>query len=155
MSGGLVLPGAVSETALDLPKSLSFDDWERVGRTLGQIERACQWWIGDWVNFGEQAYGEKYAQAVEATGLEYNTVATYAWVAREIESSTRVENLSFSHHREVAHLERPKQKAWLIKAQAGEWSRSHLADEVRGRANGSEPEEVCPHCHRPMPRKAS
>lgn len=148
MSGALALPGSVSETALQLPSKLSFDEWEGVGRTLGQIEKAVQWWIGDWLNYGERVYGERYAQAMDVTGLEYNTLATYAWVAREVETSRRREHLSFAHHREVAALEPPKQESWLMEAEDSEWSRNRLRDEIKGRSNGSEPDEVCPTCKR-------
>lgn len=40
------------------------------------IEGAVQWWVGDWLNFGERKYGEKYAQGMDATGYAYQTVAT-------------------------------------------------------------------------------
>ena len=34
---------------------------------------------------GERAYGEKHAQAIEATGLEYNTLNNVRWVAERVE----------------------------------------------------------------------
>ena len=127
----LVLPGSVSETALDLQAGLSFEEWEQVGGVLGRIGRAHQWWVGDWLNYGERAYGEKYAQAMDATGLDYSAVANYAWVAKAVEPSTRVETLSWSHHREVAHLETVEQADWLSRAEAQGWSRNELREAVK------------------------
>jgi hypothetical protein len=76
---------------------------------LGEIGRACQWWIGDWLNYGERAYGEKYAQGMAATGYELQTLTNMAWVAARVEISRRREILSWSHHAEVAALESDEQ----------------------------------------------
>ena len=69
-----------------------------------RAEGAVQWWVGDWINYGEKQYGEAYAQAIEVTGKEYQALADTAWVAGKVEFSLRNENLSFAHHREVASL---------------------------------------------------
>jgi N6-adenosine-specific RNA methylase IME4 len=130
-SADLALPGAVTTTALTLPADLSFERWEQVGETLGRIGRAHQWWIGDWINFGERAYGEKYAQAIEDTGLDYQTTANLAWVAGKVQSSWRQETLSWSHHQEVAKLEPAEQKRWLKRAVAEGWSSKELRREIK------------------------
>jgi N6-adenosine-specific RNA methylase IME4 len=131
MGTNLVLPGAVSDTALNLPDGLSFDDWQRVGETLGRIGRAHQWWIGDWLNYGEAAYGEKYAQAINETGYEYQTVADIAWTSKAVEVSRRRESLSFSHHREVAPLPPREQTDWLDKAERFGWSKAELRKQIK------------------------
>jgi N6-adenosine-specific RNA methylase IME4 len=127
----LVLPGAFSETGLALQTGLTFDEWAEVGALLGRIGRAHQWWVGDWLNYGERAYGEKYAQAMEATRLEYGTVANAAYVAGRIELSRRRENLSWSHHYEVAALDPPEQDEWLDRAEAKRWNRDEMRRAVR------------------------
>jgi hypothetical protein len=91
---------------LVLDATMPFDRWAELGGTLAQVRGAVQWWIGDWCNHGERAYGDKYAQALDVTGLDYNTLATYAWVASRIEPLRRRETLSWSAHREVAGLNR-------------------------------------------------
>jgi N6-adenosine-specific RNA methylase IME4 len=96
--------------------------WQDTGRLLGRIGRACQWWIGDWLNYGERRYGEKYSQGVEATGLEYQTLANFAWVARRVEPSRRREDLSWGHHAEIAALEPGEQDRLLEQAVAEELS---------------------------------
>jgi hypothetical protein len=85
-SADLALPGEVTETGLHLESGLSFERWADVGGTLGRIGRSHKWWIGDWLNYGEREYGEKYAQAMDETGLDYSTVSEYAWVAKAVES---------------------------------------------------------------------
>jgi hypothetical protein len=128
---GLTLPGVVSETAWAPPSDLRFEEWEQVGVMLGRIGRARRWWIGDWVNHGERAYGEKYTLAIDATGYEYQTVANCAYVAKAIEPSRRREGLSWSHHAEVAALEPSEQEAWLDRAQAEGLTRNGLRKAIR------------------------
>ncbi len=149
MTTDLALPGAISETGLDLPADLNFEEWQRTGETLGRIGRACQWWIGDWLNYGERAYGEKYSQAMEATGLDYETVRNYAWVADHVETVRRRTVLSWSHHQEVAALAPPDQERWLTSAEANGWSKAQLRRQIKG--TSQEDAECCPTCGRSLP----
>lgn len=102
-----------------------------VGSTLRQIERSVMWWIGDWLNFGERKYGEAYAQAIDATEWPYQTLANAAYVANRVEFSRRRENLSWSHHAEVASLPPEEQSQWLEKAKSSSLSVMRLRDEVQ------------------------
>lgn len=105
-----VLPGA-TETALSLPSSLSETEWEAIGECLGQMNRASCWWIGDWINYGEDAgflvhddagrfqRNEKYDRAEELTGLARGTLYVYAHVARSYPVLIRDKTASFKAHR--------------------------------------------------------
>lgn len=154
MGNDLTLPGAVSETALDLPGGLSFDEWQETGETLGRIGRACQWWIGDWLNYGERAYGEKYTQAMDATGLDYETLRGYAWVAGRVETVRRRTVLSFSHHKEIAQFNPSDQDRWLTSAEANGWSKGQLRTEIKKTREVPAERECCPTCGRPLPASA-
>ena len=121
----------LTPAGMELPSDLSFEEWEDVGRGLRAIEGAVQWWIGDWLNYGERKYGEKYAQAVEATGYAYDTLRVMAYVAGKVETDRRRSVLSFSHHAEVAGLEPPEQDALLTAAESGEWSKNELRRAVK------------------------
>lgn len=83
----------------------TFDDWVGVGQYLERCEGAVQWWIGDWLNFGEgrPQWGDKYEQAISLFNREYQTLANYKSVAERIEFSLRRENLSWSHHAALAY----------------------------------------------------
>jgi N6-adenosine-specific RNA methylase IME4 len=136
----LALTGVTySETSLELPPTLTFERWTEIGKVLGRIGRAHQWWIGDWLNYGERAYGEKYAQAMDATGLEYGTVANCAYVAGRIELSRRRESLTFAHHQELAPLELTEQDAWMERAELEALTRNDLRRELRQRHIGVAP----------------
>lgn len=110
------IPGEVTTTGLQLDRGLSFHEWEAVGRKLGNVGRAVMWWIGDWINYGEDVYGEKYSQALEVTGYDYETLRAAGWVAGKVETVRRRTVLSWSHHKEVAALPPAEQDAWLDKA---------------------------------------
>jgi len=94
----------VTRLGLELPEDLPFDQWEMIGRKLRSVERAIQWLIGDWLRFGERKYGEMYSQALDVTGSSYQTLANQVYVAGRFEISRRRENLTFTHHAEVAGL---------------------------------------------------
>jgi N6-adenosine-specific RNA methylase IME4 len=127
------IPGELTVTGLVLAPSLSYEEWEGVGRVLGDIGRGVMFWIGDWITYGEANYGEKYSQALEVTGYEYGTLANAAFVARSIESSRRRENLSFAHHQEVAPLAADEQDELLNEAESEKLTRNDLRAKVRKR----------------------
>lgn len=132
----LTLPGSISETGLELPANLSFEDWQQTGETLGRIGRSCQWWIGDWLNYGERVYGEKYTEAIEATGYELATLKDFAYVAAHVEMSVRTDVLSFTHHKQVAALGPAEQERWLGSAEANGWSVGKLRKQIKAKADG-------------------
>lgn len=126
----------LDRTGLVVSGAPAFDEWERVGAFLQQVEGAVSWWVGDWLNYGETAYGERYTQAVEVTGLSYQTLADYAWVARKVDVSRRKESLAFSLHKEVASLPPADQSAVLEDAEAQGWSVYQTRHAVRQRRDG-------------------
>lgn len=149
--GQVSLPGIVSETGLQLPPGLTFEQWQQVGFTLRRINRAWRWWVGDWLNYGERAYGEMYSQAMDETGLAYNQLAQIAHVARKIEPEMRHEALSWSHHAAVARLDKVEANALLDRAEEHGWQRKDLraaADLLTGGNNftPAETSSVCS-CH--------
>jgi hypothetical protein len=133
VSAELVRTGQVSmtETSWQADPAMSYDEWVDQGRRLGVMGRACQWWIGDWINHGERAYGERYTQAVEETGLDTQTLMNCAWVAASVAPSLRVERLSWSHHREVAALDDDAKQRWLAVAEEEELPVAKLAARIK------------------------
>lgn len=103
----------ITRTGLQVDGEPTCAHWAAFGAALARAEGAVHWWIGDWLNYGEQKYGEKYAQALDGTGFAYQTLRADAYVASRIELLRRRNNLSWSHHREVAALEPAEQDAML------------------------------------------
>ena len=127
-----VVDGAtLTRTGLTITGDMPYERWEFLGQKLREFEGSVMWWIGDWLNYGEAAYGEKYSQALETTDYAYRTLAQAAWVAKAVQFSSRLENLSWSHHQEVASLEPDEQDAILGKATEHGMSRKELREFVR------------------------
>lgn len=104
-------------TSLMILPGLAFEDWEGIGRVLGQIETAHQWWMGDWWNYGERQYGEMASQAI-TLGIEPDTLSNMAAVAERVEMPRRRGNVSWSHHQAVAYLGPEEQVGWLDRVEA-------------------------------------
>ncbi|MET9608869.1 LmbU family transcriptional regulator [Streptomyces sp. NPDC006512] len=122
----------VQKSGMILPQNLPERSWERIGTDLRELVNSSAWWLADWLIYGEATYGwRRYKEAIERTGLDYQTLRNYAWVARRFEHSRRRDGLSFAHHAEVARLAPPEQDYWLRKAEQQKWSRNELRRSVR------------------------
>jgi N6-adenosine-specific RNA methylase IME4 len=135
MSGAVETYAAGNVLGLELPDGLDFDGWLEVGATLRDMDRKLPWMIGDWLNYGERKYGEKYSQALETTGLEYQTLNGMKWAASRFEIMRRRTNLSWSHHREVAALPPVEQDHWLDEAETEKLSKAELRRRIKQRKN--------------------
>lgn len=121
----------ISRTGLAVHASLSFAEWASLAPRLNVASRCIGFLIGDWLVYGQTQFASPnttkaarvsagdYAAAVEATGLDHTTLATYAYVARRVPQSLRRENLSWEHHKVVAKLEQDSQSRWLSVAGGG------------------------------------
>lgn len=122
---------------LILNESISIDEWKELGSQLKQVEGSVQFWIGDWARFGDKkgftgkyTDSKVYDELEEITGLDRNTLQQYKSVA-ENTSCTRVQDLSYTHHREVAKLTPEKQTEFLNKASDQKLSVRDLRNEIR------------------------
>lgn len=122
---------AATTTGLQLDSSITFDEWRALGKNIKMADRAVQWWIGDWLNFGEAKYGEMYAQAMDEHDLAYQTLQDYKYVASKVQLSVRTDNLTFMHHKMVAALPPPQQTEWLDKAEDEGWSAKELRKQIK------------------------
>jgi hypothetical protein len=120
-----------TRTSLSLPTSMSIDAWRNIGERISRISDASTWWLGDWIIYGQAKYPDRYKRAVDDTGLDYQTLRNYAWVARKFDPSRRRGKLSVQHHVEVAFLPEDEQDVWLDRAERFKWSRSTLRRYLR------------------------
>jgi hypothetical protein len=125
------LQSAPSALSLPLPPDLPYDRWATMLRALGLMDRAGRFWLGDALNYGERRYGERYSQALEDTGLAYQTLQNIAYVARRWEGYRRRETLPWSLHAEVASLPPEEQDVWLDLAASGNWTRRRLRESLQ------------------------
>lgn len=121
----------LSPTGLELPDTITFDQFEDFGSLLGRLKRTTSWWIGDWLNAGENLFGDTVYQAAEATGLSAATLAHYAIVCKSISPNRRREHVPFGVHAVVASLSAKEQTKWLGKAEANNWTANQLRSAIR------------------------
>lgn len=152
MSNELILKtGCYLTTAVgtEIVRESTKDEWRTYGEILRRVEEAKQWAIGDWLVDGKRHYGDGlYKEAAEVLGLEGQTLRVFSSISSTFELLTRINNLSWRHHREVASLKpivtTPKGKAelgkqpdhvkmkWFLeKAEKKEWSTRELAEQVK------------------------
>jgi hypothetical protein len=135
-----------TRVGLRIPEALTFERWQNVGSQISRIVDSSSWCLGDWLVYGQEEFSDRYLRAIEACGLDYQTLRNYAWVARKFELSRRRETLSFQHHAEVSSLPPCEQDKWLDLADEFNWSRNELRRNIRShrqRDGKSEPPEDC------------
>jgi N6-adenosine-specific RNA methylase IME4 len=99
-------------TGLEIRDGLSEADWLEAGRILRTVEHATQWWIGDWLAFGEMHYG-KLTDAAEILGISHGAAKNYSYVSQNVDRSLRNDHLEYHHHVAVAPLAPDDQRRWL------------------------------------------
>lgn len=129
-ANALSLPGDLTATSWTPPPDLTYERWEDNIALLGRLNNATLFWIGDGIEFGECAYGEKYAQALEKTGKSYGRLKNITYTCRSVEKSRRRDNLSFSHHTVVAPLEPNEQDYWLDEAIENDWNDKEMDEAI-------------------------
>jgi hypothetical protein len=99
----LSIPSDLSGTGWDLPSNMTLDQYKEAGNMLSQLDQSKQWWLGDWWNAGvEWGNGENICNEI---GISYSSAKTAGSIATKFEKSTRVDKLSFTHHREVCIID--------------------------------------------------
>jgi hypothetical protein len=126
-------PSAITAVAWIPEQELDLTEWSRAGHQLGVMDRCSPWWIGDWIRYGNATFGEKYSRAAKITGYDPQTLMNRVYVASRFEISRRRENLSWSHHDQVAALPPDQQEYWLDRAIAECLTRADLRLELRSR----------------------
>ena len=129
----LTATGAFVTNPHELP---DYEDWQSTFEWCYAAREASPFWVGDLAEFGEARYGEKYAQAMASTGYALQTVKNAAYVARAIAPERRRDDVSFSHHAEVAPLPPEEQTAWLQKVVDDDLTRDELRQQIKAEKVG-------------------
>lgn len=103
----------ITPTGIEFHQDLDFDEWNDLGQKLAPIGKSIGFIIGDWINYGQKNYGEKYEEALISTGIPYQTLRNYTYVAGRVSLSCRQDKLGFEHHAIVAKLKPDEQEHWL------------------------------------------
>jgi len=126
------------KNSLVISDEITIDEWKELGQGLKQVEGCVQFWIGDWACFGEKKgftgrYTDPkvYDELEEITGLDRNTLKAMKSVSEKVSTSTRLPDLGFSHHREVAKLPPERQETFLKQASEQKLSVRDLRETIR------------------------
>ena len=155
----------ISPIAWKAEPELELSEWLLCGRRIARMQSASNWWIGDWVRYGNVKYGQRYERAAKVVGYDPQTLMNMAYVSSRFPDSRRRAALSWSHHAELAALPEPDQETWLDLLEREPMSVRSLRDEMRrtiskrvgDRATSAaseierSPDAPCPLCGCPTP----
>ena len=119
------------QCGIEFDKSITKQAWILFGQHMVKLQKATPWMIGDWINFGTAAYGEKYAVAQATLDYSMQALRTFSWMANTFPLSSRRRDLTWAHHREVAGLTEQERAILLDKAIAEKWTVPDLRQHIR------------------------
>ena len=151
--------------------TLTARQWMEYGQRLRRLGMGANWWVGDWIRYGNARYGERYKLATKLTGYDKQTLMNFAYVSSRFAVSRRSVEVSWSHHAELAALDPDAQLRWLARVVVDRLSLRDLRRELRTERKNvprhptsrsasepyREPESpaTCPTCGRPLYRNSS
>lgn len=135
----LTIPRAeITRNGLAIEDGLTADEWLRevvtpLREVISTMRTSALWWWGDALAYGERQYGEMYSQALEESDYNYGTLRNAKFVSERIPLSCRHDNLSWTHHAEIATtISDAKERAqWLDRASNEDMSTSQLRKAIR------------------------
>jgi len=141
---------------LSIHPTAGIEDWLKIGTVLQGINIGYQWWVGDWLAFGEDKFADKVAQGVEITGRAENTLRQWAWTSKAFDPSERKFDLPFGHYHAMARVknkapevakkllgnaETKSLSVMAVRDQINEWQQAHDPDYGRYHAQAPTPSE--------------
>jgi 2-keto-3-deoxy-galactonokinase len=93
---------------------------------------ATKFWRGDLLVYAQRNFGEMYSQLVDESDMAYQSLKDEMWIANAISPTVRRAELSWSHHREVASLEKESQIKFLALAVDNKLSAIALHKLIKG-----------------------
>jgi len=129
---------------------ISWEKYQQLGEFLGTLGRAYPWWVGDFLNYGEDVFGEDFAQIEASLPHSEQTLANYKSVAKHVPRTRRRKSLSYSVHADVAYFEPAERDRWLDKAEDQGWKRDQMRAALKEAKALESPEPIylntCPNC---------
>ena len=98
---------------------LPFEEWQELGQRFGEATKHFSWALGDWIlhgadNFKQQISTDIYLKAEKVTGVDRQSLLSFATVCRRIPAEDRIPHLSFQHHQSVASIANgERRETWL------------------------------------------
>lgn len=142
-------PFVFNKFHLAIHPTAGIESWLKIGTVLQGINVGYQWWVGDWLAFGEDKFADKVAQGVSLTGRAENTLRNWAWTAKRFAPHERHFELPFGSYHATARLKNKapemtmelltnaEEKGYsvaLVRQQVADYQASHNDDYGRSHA---------------------
>lgn len=131
--------GALTPRTMNLPADIDYDRYESLGAFLGEFKSRVNFYLGDWLIFGEGTFAERWSQACEATGLAEQTLLRIMAVCRNVPAARRRDALSFSVHAAVQSQDVRSQNLWLKRAEQHGWGYAELRKAMQAARHDEKP----------------
>jgi hypothetical protein len=125
----LVPLDGTTPVSLQLPEGLPYDQWRDTLLMYAKVGKAMQFWLGDALLYGENRFGEQFAQAASETGYSEESLRGFLWVASRVPPHVRRLTLSWSHHQVAAGTDKPAE--WLDAAEECSWTVRELRHAIK------------------------
>lgn len=89
--------GMTDEVSWTPSADMDLQTYLSIGKTFQQIQRSIAYWMGDWLCYGENRFGEAYSQALDESGKANETLVKWRAVAARVPKEIRRKELSWTH----------------------------------------------------------
>jgi hypothetical protein len=130
----------LTPVGLEVHGAPSYERWDDYGLVLWGLGQAATWAVGDWIEYGEARYGEKYAAAQALTLRAPEALMKLSYVSRRFPISRRRKAVGWSLHADVAALPPDEADALLEAVEREGLTRVELRERLRARRELEGPE---------------
>lgn len=89
--------GLTDEVSWTPSADMNLETYLSIGKTFQQIQKSIAFWMGDWLCYGENRFGEAYSQALDDSGKANETLIKWRSVAARVPKEIRRKELSWTH----------------------------------------------------------
>lgn len=121
----------LTATGIVITGEISRDEMMQLGYQIGGMHAAIQWAAGDYLVECERRFEHEAEALMDALGISLESRGQYRRVSEFIPPAERIDGLSWSHHRAVAHLEPEQRTHYLTEAKEQGWVKRELEAAVK------------------------
>lgn len=119
----LEFPAKITSTNLEFKGHLDYGEWKQTLFKVVQVSDGSNWWLGACLVEGEARFGEDYAQAIDEAKISPDRAMACKYVYERVPDLIRIKELRWSHHREIAPLEKLEDRQyWITECYKNSWS---------------------------------
>jgi hypothetical protein len=109
-----------------VPARMGWEEWVNRVHNIGLLKRRVAWYIGDLLLYGEETFGEKAWQEIEAMGYSEGALGNMKYVAKRFPPEERSAELPWSTYQAIAPFQKREREKLVTQALAGEINRAGI-----------------------------